>query len=239
MAIEIETKLHLSDPHLTHDRALFTGLKTLADYPLSAAKTVQIADLYFDTPNLDLMREDSGLRLRQKDGRMQVTLKVAGQVSESGTHQREEIEGPPVPEILAHIWDMLSERGWVRQAHGSPPNDLAALLKHWGLQTQVRLQNERSLRNVLGADAQPLVEIVFDAVTVARAEASDKTPSQPWCELELEVKSDAGAALLPELATALQALYDDRLLPSRDSKYRQSQRLMGLYVPPTPDEGGI
>lgn len=86
--MEIELKLLLAP----NDAARLRAHPLLAQYAQGAPQVLAMHDIYFDTPDLQLCRQQAGLRVRQVDGRWVQTLKAGGS-SEGGLHSRHEWEG--------------------------------------------------------------------------------------------------------------------------------------------------
>ena len=96
--MEIELKLLLAPQDAPRLRA-HPLLAQSAQGPL----VLQMHDIYVDTPDLQLCRQQAGLRVRQVDGRWVQTLKAGGTVS-GGLHSRHEWEGEvpgPQPDLAA------------------------------------------------------------------------------------------------------------------------------------------
>lgn len=225
MATEIETKLAFAPGQQARVREQFLAMSHLGDYRLDEPVTKAIEDIYFDTPALALLGYDAGLRIRRVDGEELFTLKIGGSADADGTHTREEIEGPPLPEMLAHLWDALDTRGLVKQTPAGRKGGaktLAEVLTGWGLQAQYTALNERLVRMVRSDSGQPLAELVLDAVTLQVNGAA----AGVLCEMEIEAAA-GNADLLPSLVTGLRDQFPMALRPETQSKYQQAMALLG------------
>ena len=87
MSLEQEIKLQISGDKVID----LSTLDWLTTYSQSAPKVQHLVSTYFDTPELFLIKNGLGLRMRNESGRWLQTVKCTGQVKE-GLHQREEWE---------------------------------------------------------------------------------------------------------------------------------------------------
>src|SRR3954452_14200531 len=97
--MEVELKLSIEPRHLDALRQL----DLLREYASAPPRTLQMADIYFDTPDLAIRNSNAGLRVREADGTWIQTLKGGGSVA-SGLHRRYEWESGvagPQPELDA------------------------------------------------------------------------------------------------------------------------------------------
>lgn len=225
MATEIETKLAFALGQQARVREQFLAMTHLGNYRLDEPVTNAIEDVYFDTPALALLGQDAGLRIRRVNGKESFTLKIGGGVDEDGTHTREEIEGPALPEMLAYLWDALDTRGLVHQTSAGRKGGattLAEVLMGWGLQPQYTALNERLTRVVRSDSGQPLAALVLDDVTLQ----VNGAPAGVLCELEIEAIA-GNADLLPSLVASLRDQFPMALRPETQSKYQQAMALLG------------
>lgn len=177
--MEIELKL-LIDP---------AQAPALLNHPLVTACVVatpapqQLTSIYFDTPDLHLMRHGLGLRVRQVGQRWIQTLKNDGRVV-AGLHQRNEWEAP-VAQARPDLGVLLA------QVQGTP---WAGPLQAGGLADRLAplftTRFERTLRE-LRLPGGALVELALD-----RGELQCAQATQPISEVELELKSGEAADLL-------------------------------------------
>jgi triphosphatase len=132
--------------------------------------TTQLSNCYFDTPDLNLRKHDMGLRIREKDGMLEQTIKTAGKVV-GGLHQRPEFNVPITskqPELYlfpAEIW--------------APSQEFKTI------QSQlVSLFTTNFKRHVwlINTAKGGVVEVVFDL-----GEVSSNGLIDPICEIELEL----------------------------------------------------
>jgi triphosphatase len=93
MSVEAELKLALPHEHLALARETLDALAGTAGRPM------RLANLYYDTPELDLQRSRSALRLRLSGTRWLQTFKSGGGAS-AGLHRRHEWEMQVTGEAL-------------------------------------------------------------------------------------------------------------------------------------------
>lgn len=185
MTVEIELKLAL--PPMQATRLKRHPLLTGAGRPLRR----RLVSVYFDTPELDLMRAQAALRVRRVGRGWVQTVKIGGG-STGGLHQRPEWETPtageaPEPERFdaPAVRDLLTP---ARLARLRPVFETHFWRNAWALP-------------VAGGGS---VEVALD-----QGEVSGGGHSQPICEVELELKSGQPTALY-DLALALAADFDLR-----------------------------
>lgn len=181
MTTEIELKLTIDPVHAAHLRR-HAVLESLAQ---SKPRRQKLHSIYFDTPELDLLRAGITLRLRRVGGRWVQTVKGGGS-AEGGLHQRDEWEWPvrggepePAPNTAPGLAGLLT------------PELLARLrplfvTEFWRTAWQ--------LRTAQGAE----IELALDQGEVR---AGDR--HQPISEVELELKAGEAASLF-EVALATQ-----------------------------------
>ena len=181
METEIELKLFVSSDSLHLIQEKITSLKIVE------MKEQDLRNIYYDTPDLLLRKNDMGLRVRQnKEGFVQ-TLKTAGRVI-AGLHQRPEYNVPcenTIPNIA-----LIPREAW---PYGL---DLEALQKQ--LFPLFSTDFNRQYGMVSMQDGTQ-IELAFDTGEVR----SSETAREPICEIELELKSgkiDALFLLARELA---------------------------------------
>jgi triphosphatase len=185
MSLEVELKLLLPAQQAA---AIFTAVVDYCHQQLAAVEYLgekTLLNAYFDTADQWFRRHDSGLRTRQKQGRFEQTLKLAGQ-QHGAAHIRPEYNVPTtgvVPVLTdfpADVWPAGT--------------DVAALQVN--LQELFRTDFVRQtllLQTVGGAR----IELVFDQGTVLGSGQQELI-----CELELELQSGAVAEIF-NLAAAL------------------------------------
>ncbi len=185
MSLEVELKLLLPAQQAA---AIFTAVADYCRQQLAAVEFLgekTLLNAYFDTADQWFRRHDSGLRTRQKQGRFEQTLKLAGQ-QHGAAHIRPEYNVPTagvVPVLTdfpADVWPAGT--------------DVVALQVN--LQELFRTDFVRQtllLQTVGGAR----IELVFDQGTVLGSGQQELI-----CELELELQSGAVAEIF-NLAAAL------------------------------------
>ena len=97
MSLEQEFKLAVNDT-ATIDLSSLIWLTDLAE---GEVETKRLINTYYDTPDLHLVRQGLGLRLRQSGDEWFQTVKTAG-TSQNGFHQRDEWEH----ELADGRWDL-------------------------------------------------------------------------------------------------------------------------------------
>ncbi len=185
MSLEVELKLLLPAQQAA---GIFTAVADYCRQQLAAVEFLgekTLLNAYFDTADQWFRRHDSGLRTRQKQGRFEQTLKLAGQ-QHGAAHIRPEYNVPTTG-VLPVLTDFPADV-W------PAGTDVAALQVN--LQELFRTDFVRQtllLQTVGGAR----IELVFDQGTVLGSGQQELI-----CELELELQSGAVAEIF-NLAAAL------------------------------------
>lgn len=210
--MEVELKLLLDPQHVVRLRAH----PLLAQYASAEPLQLSMHDLYVDTLDLQLCRQQAGLRVRHVDGAWVQTLKAGGSVR-GGLHSRHEWEsqvaGPaPQPEALAALIK--------RQ---QPVRTLLRKAAHDGLQAIFSTRIERTVWQ-LATPQGDLVECVLDQGVIEH-----RARSIAISEIELELKSGNPASLF-DIALAL--LAEVPLQIGQQSKAERGYRL-AAGMPPT------
>ncbi|MGB7649712.1 MAG: CYTH domain-containing protein [Gallionella sp.] len=179
MAIETELKLRIAPEHMARLRAH----SFWHAHALTAPRTRQLFNQYFDTPDLALHHAAMALRLRRNGEQWLQTLKGGGAI-EAGLHQRNEWEiavAGAALDFSAHAevdWDSLL------------PQALREKLQPVFVTDFMR---SSFMLNFMGAQ----IEVCMDEGWI-----HTDTRRHAICEVELELKSGATQALF-ELALAL------------------------------------
>lgn len=175
MAKEIEIKLRVAEREIP-------ALRILLDAMAQARGLRFLHNTYFDTDNAALAQAGAALRVRERDGRFEQTLKTAGE-NQAGMQVRGEWNWP-IPS--AHL--------------EADPLTLPEVQKHWpqglavsDLRPVFTTHFERQVWLWQQGDNQ--VEIALDQGKVTAA-----GQEQPLCELELELLDGDSAALWELLA---------------------------------------
>lgn len=178
--LEIETKLEIgpeaSLPELAGRRSLTSlGLKAVADPVVHELDAV-----YFDTPELDLLRAKLTLRHRTGGDDAGWHLKlpaVAGARTEVGLPLESGEHDPLAAQVPAALADLV-----LGTARGR------------SLRPVARIRNRRTVRRLLDPSGTPMVEVADDQVTSTRLVGSNtaesgfaESPPTRWRELEVEV----------------------------------------------------
>lgn len=183
--LEIELKLTTSPKNL---EKLLSIVKKLDSADRKSRKTNRIVSTYYDTEDLRLRRRGLTLRVRQKAGKREQTIKSTG-TSEAGMFSRQEWTSPlegKKPD-LARI-----ESPAVRNRMGLIlPQELSPLFKTDVKRTTIMVEH------TVGPGDTARVELAFDQGRVVAGKKSDKIS-----ELELELVQGTTTALL-DLAKTL------------------------------------
>jgi inorganic triphosphatase YgiF len=182
--IERELKLSLPAGSVDAAREYFREL-TGAD-----GEPIELANIYFDTPELSLAAARAALRLRRTpDGWLQ-TFKSGGGAS-GGLHRRHEIE-VPVPGERLDVPALLEAQSNTLDPGGEPPA-LAVLRDATDRLTPLfRTDFTRTLWLLDWQHAT--VEVALDRGSVT-ATVNGQARATPICEIELELKEGDEAAL--------------------------------------------
>src|SRR5690606_23401798 len=170
---EIELKLLVDEAHLPKvlESALVTSVAT------REAAEKHLINVYFDTPELELLRARMALRVRHVDGAHLQTLKAAGQVN-GGLHQHDEWE--------MEIPGTRPDLAVLRKAMGKK-SPHASFIATPGLQERLEplctTRVKRTLRNLRLQTGED-IEMAIDQGTI-----ECKADSQAISEVELELKS--------------------------------------------------
>ena len=208
--MEIELKLLLAPG----DAALLRAHPLLAQYAQGAPQQLAMHDIYFDTPDLQLCRQQAGLRVRQVGGRWVQTLKAGGS-SEGGLHSRHEWEsevaGPQadLDALDAVIGRKQPVRALLRQA------DVRA-----SLQPVFGTRIERTAWQ-LHTPQGGHIECVLDQGVIESGSGAQRR-SVTISEIELELKHGPAASLFD---VALALLQDVPLQLGHMSKAERGYRL--------------
>jgi inorganic triphosphatase YgiF len=180
------------------------GLTTLARHALVPAGTVDIVDVYLDTPRGDLRRRRDSLRIRNEGGETLVTFKGPGRRVKGGAIEREEIEMPWSEKAYARVLELLSARK-VPIRPASPGREPAITLAESGLVPIQERATRRHLRDVVD-EGQRIAEFAVDEVTY-------QLPLGPvrHHEVEIEAKGPGGPAFLSRAVKDLEGRYGPAL----------------------------
>ncbi len=232
---EIEAKFLIGDP------AQIAPLRTASElspaYPLEDIGVVEMVDEYLDTPDLRLLRQGYGLRIRSLADRQLVTLKsrrIADTGVDTGSiYLRMEIEEP-----LAAGATTAPISGWPEAIMQT----LLPLLD--GAQRLVplcRLEQTRQKRTILGerraslngrtTKQEALAELSFDDVRV-RANGEGPTLAH-YGEMEIELTRGLDEPELHAIVAALQAKV--AMEPSPVSKLEHALDVIGRHPAAAPE----
>lgn len=204
MQTEIEIKFFVSQDIQQPLSKLLNSLEIIS------SSQVELGNVYFDTPTLDLRRLEMGLRIRRSDDFAEQTIKCRGQVV-GGLHARPEYNAPvhgDVPLLAAfpaELWPSLVVRDDI-QVRLAAQFRTDFLRRHWLVAFE-------------GAE----IELAWD-----QGEIVGSLGKVAIDELELELKSGDARALFG-LAEQLAGLGGVRL--GAQSKAQRGYRLAGLGKP--------
>jgi len=210
--MEVELKLLIDARHA----AALRQLPLLQQYAAAPPRTLQMHDIYFDTPGLDIRNSHAGLRVRQAGGAWIQTLKAGGSVA-SGLHSRFEWECAvpgPQPDLAALLKRVDTHSAWARLLRQP---ELAA-----SLETAFTTSIARTIWN-LRLPQGDLVEFVLDEGSIA---CQDKTSAVS--EIEIELKSGTPEHLFD---FALELIGH---VPLRLCNSSKAERGYALYQPQAP-----
>lgn len=183
--LEIEIKLTTSPKNL---EKLLSFVKNLDSADRKSRKTNRIVSTYYDTEDLRLRRRDLTLRVRQKAGKREQTVKSTG-TSEAGMFARQEwtvpLEGKKPNLTLIESPTVRNRMGLIL------PQELVPLFKTDVKRTTILVEH------TIGPGDTARVELAFDQGRVVAGKKSDKIS-----ELELELVQGTTTALL-DLAKSL------------------------------------
>lgn len=210
--MEIELKL-LVDPA---DVASFRRHPLLKRHALGKPRRQQLTSIYYDTPQLDIRRQQGGLRVRKAGSIWVQTLKGGGHVS-SGLHRQHEWESRvdgPVPDLSALKELVKEDADWFKLL--SDPT-LASRLQPI-FTTKV---HRTTWQLQLAPDEE--VELALD-----QGEVEQGATHVPISEIELELKSGQPDHLY-DFALELQTA-----LPVRVGNISKAERGYALFAPHPP-----
>ena len=209
--LEREAKLVVTGerPEVVADE--IAGLVHLAGRGLQDVGTLEIRDVYLDTPTGALRARGDSLRLRVQDGRPLLTLKGPGRDVGSGVSERNEVETPWSADAYVRCLDALSVRG-VSLRRVTPGDDPVASLLASGLSRVQERETNRRRRDVDGAGTR-VAELAIDEVTYRIAGGPVRHH-----EVEIEAKAPEGNQYLARAVEELRARFGPALTPWRHGK---------------------
>lgn len=187
MPIEVEARFRADSAQPLDDLA---QRRRLGSATLGPARTVDETDRYLDTADLRLAAARWACRLREREGRVRLSMKGPAEEQADGWHHRRpEIEGPADHRIDPDAWP------------ASPALDLLNQLRNGSpLHERLRFEQRRTERAVQ-LDDVPIATLSLDQVRMSGAGAD--LGALLFVELELAEDSTAGASHLDDLASIL------------------------------------
>ncbi|CAB3797347.1 CYTH domain-containing protein [Pararobbsia alpina] len=227
MSVESELKLALPREHATLARQVLDQLAG------GAGRSIHLANVYYDTPALDLQRSRSALRLRLAGTHWLQTFKSGGGAS-AGLHRRHEWEMPVDRDALdadALLEAVEKDLGPAQSADSEERVSLQQALQSLRsalpqLSPLFRTDFTRTLWNLVDGDNQ--IEAALDEGEVSVGEGALRD-TLPILEIELELKQGDEAAL-HRVATILREripglAHDD--ISKAERGYRLRAKLQG------------
>ncbi|MFQ5935965.1 MAG: CYTH domain-containing protein [Acidiferrobacterales bacterium] len=184
-------------------------LDSIAGYQLGPVCSQTIHDWYLDTLAGALAAKRLALRIRDRSGRQQLTLKAGGGVTSTGAIERLEIERPASIAALREIVAAIASSGVKLRQLPTEQASIHDLARGIGLASIHEHTIDRCIRQIVSARqpvAQVLAELALDAVRCRFNNATYRL-----YEVEVEAKNESGEGLLVEIKTALMAHYGHTL----------------------------
>lgn len=201
MAQELEIKLSVAKPDL--DRAV----AWLLNQPNTReSETLQLGNIYYDTPAGDLNRQKTALRIRKMGDRFIQTLKTRGEFVD-GAHRRQEWE-----------WPLIGTKLKMGLLADTPVGQSVNLAE---LKPVFETNFER--RVVMIEQGASLIEVAIDSGQIKAG-----GQSRPLNEIEFELKAGDASALL---TWARRLAEEVPVFLNLVSKAEQGYYLAGLYQP--------
>ena len=228
---EIEAKFLIGDPAVV--APLRTATELTPTYPLQDVGTVEMVDEYLDTPDLRLLRQGYGLRIRTSGEQQVVTLKSRRITDTASIYRRMEIEEPlPADATVSPI------SGW---PEGVMQTLMPLLDGATCLAPLCRLEQTRQKRMILGerrvtpnrrsTKQTTLAELSFDDVRV-RVDGEGPTLAH-YGELEIELARGLEETELHAIVAAFQAQLS--MEPSPVSKLEHALNVIGRHPAEAPE----
>jgi CHAD domain-containing protein len=228
---EIEAKFLIGHPAVV--APLRTATELTPTYPLEDVGTVEMVDEYLDTPDLRLLRQGYGLRIRTSGEQQVVTLKTRRITDTASIYRRMEIEEPlPADATVSPI------SGWPQ---GVMQTLMPLLDGATRLAPLCRLEQTRQKRMILGerrvtpnrrsTKQTTLAELSFDDVRV-RVDGEGPTLAH-YGELEIELAHGLEETELHAIVAAFQAQLS--MEPSPVSKLEHALNVIGRHPAEAPE----
>ena len=210
MPTEIEAKFRADDDA---PLTILEQAEALGPAQLGPGRTVDEVDVYLDTERGDLGAAGWACRLRNREGRVMISLKGAAQVvGDAWLHRRPEVEGPATDALHPAHWPPSQARELVdRLRHG------AALVERFTLR-------QRRVERRVRVEARELGTLTLDRATVEHR--GHPLGRLHVVELELHGSSTPNdQRLLGELAASLDAV--PGLVAEERTKLERALELIG------------
>ena len=215
MPLEIEEKLQV------HSSRVFDRIRQdghVARLPIRRGRLVIQHDTYLDTPDGLLYREGASLRLREKDGRVSLTLKTPVE----GTRIRDEEEA-----FLTEDQASDAAGGWLHRVACDVAASAVGFAGTPDLRPVVLAHNQRETWYI--SSHMGSAKMCFDWVHYASARDGADAPAAEEYELEVELQQGP-RSVVTQIAQDLSRKYG--LSHQADSKYARGVLLTGAFANP-------
>ncbi len=194
-----------------------SAIERAENYLFIEAGIKKIHDVYFDTEDGQLAKENFGLRIRRLDDDFLITLKGKPEPRSDGSVTRLEEEFFWGEEARKFIRDFFAKRKIAQAGKLSPPEMSSPqdFFESFGLKIIHQRFNSRRLKNIVDENANDLIllEMALDQMTFPFREIELKL-----FEIELEQKSAQGGGAINFVKDFLLNRFGDELLLWQFSK---------------------
>ena len=193
---------------------------------LGAIESRQIHDYYFDTHDNRLGKAGIALRVRQQNGKQQLSIKAKEQTAENGLSQRFEWDQPWQADTFSRLFDELAELGVSATPVAFNNTDSVALMQLAGFEIIQDRSTQRIARPLTCPQVKGEMELALDhtCYQVGRNHAE----SIDHFEIELEIHESHA----PHAQTIVNVLHNDYpvLIP-----WSHNKLITGLAMQQYPD----
>jgi len=186
-------------------------LERWENYSFADAGTRRIHDVYFDTADGALAKQNFGIRIRALDSSVFITIKGEPELLKNGSVRRLEMEQPWSDSAGEMVRQFFRERKIVApvDALNWQQQNPARLFEQMGLQVIHERFNDRRLKNIVivGNPKAILVEMAIDEMTFPLGGRKLKL-----FEIELEQKEAGGERVVAKLKKYFLEKFHNRML---------------------------
>jgi len=210
--LEIEEKLQV------HSSRVFDRIRQdghVARLPIKRGRLVLQHDTYLDTPGGLLYREGASLRLREKDGRVSLTLKTPVEGARVRNEEEDFLTAEQADDARGGMLHRVSSAVATSAVAYSGTPDLIPILS---------AHNQRETWHLTSHSG--CAKLCFDWVRYTSALPSVDAPAAEEYELEVELQQGP-RSLVAEVAQSLSRRYG--LVPRTQSKYARGAALTGAF----------